>query len=127
MTSIVTTTEASETKNPQSTVEYKPRIDILENEDELVLYADLPGVEPQDLDIQYENQELTIHGTPAARQESGGFVHREFGVGDFRRAFTLSESLDVDRISAELNNGVLKLRLPKSEAIKPKRIEVKAG
>lgn len=104
---------------------YSPRIDIWESDDELVLYADLPGVAADDLDIQFENRELRIHGKVAPRHEQISFVYGEYGIGDFYRTFTIGETIDAGKISAELHNGVLVLHLPKTEAVKPRRIEVK--
>jgi HSP20 family molecular chaperone IbpA len=106
---------------------YSPRIDIWESEDELLLYADLPGVSPDDLDIQFENRELRIHGKVAPRHENISFLYGEYGIGDFYRTFTIGETVDTEKISAELHNGVLVLHLPKTEAVKPRKIEVKHG
>lgn len=106
---------------------YSPRIDIWETEDELVLYADVPGVEPEALEIQFENRELRIHGKVAPRHRDLTFVDGEYGIGDFYRTFTIGEAVDTEKISAELNSGVLTLHLPKTEAVKPRRIEVKPG
>jgi HSP20 family protein len=104
---------------------YSPRIDIWETDDELVLYADVPGVTPDSLDIQFENRELRLHGQVAPRHENINFLAGEYGIGDFYRTFTIGEAVDAERISAELSNGVLTLHLPKTQAAKPRRIEVK--
>lgn len=104
---------------------YTPRVDILESENELVLIADLPGVKPGDVDIRFENGELSLHGHCPPRQNGVDYLLGEYGVGDFYRAFTISTDVDADRIAAELKNGVLTVHLPKSEKIKPKRIAVK--
>lgn len=106
-------------------VTYTPRCDILETEDELVLYADLPGVQPGDADVRYENGELIIHGKCAPRHDGVSYLAYEYGIGDFYRAFTIGEAIDADRITAELKHGVLTVHLPKNEAVKPKRITVK--
>jgi HSP20 family protein len=106
---------------------YSPRIDILETADELILYADLPGVVSEDLEIQFENGELTIHGTVAPRHENVNFLYGEYGAGDFHRTFSIGEMIDADRIVAELSNGVLTLHLPKADRVKPRRIEVKSS
>jgi len=108
-------------------VMYTPRIDIWESDEELVLYADLPGVSTEDLDIQFENRELRIHGKVAPRHENRSFLYGEYGIGDFYRTFTIGETIDSKKISAELQNGVLTLHLPKTEAVKPRRIAVKAS
>jgi HSP20 family protein len=106
---------------------YAPRVDILETGDELLLLADLPGVEPSDLEIRYEDKTLVIHGKAAARQEGVDFVTREYGVGDFERTFAIGEAVDAGKIAAELKNGVLTVHLPKTEEVKPRRIQVAAG
>lgn len=107
-------------------VVYTPRFDVAETEDDLMLYGDLPGVEPGDLDIRFEERELTVHGTVVARHVDKLHLRGEYGIGDFHRTFKVGESIDADGISAELKNGVLTVRLPKSNAVKPKRIEVKS-
>lgn len=108
-------------------VTYSPRIDIWENDEELVLYADLPGVASEDLDIRFENRELTLHGKVRPRHENITFLDGEYGIGDFYRTFSIGETIDSEKISAELQNGVLALHLPKVEAVKPRRIEVKSS
>lgn len=106
---------------------YTPRFDIWETDDELVLYGDLPGVEPADLDIRFENRELTILGKVAPRHKERRSVYSEYGIGDFYRTFSIGESIDGEMIAAELKNGVLTVHLPKSDAVKPRRIAVTAG
>ena len=103
---------------------YTPRFDIWEGEQELVLYGDLPGVEPDDLEVQFENHQLMIRGRVRPRNEGVNYLYAEYDVGDFHRTFTIGETIDTERISAELHNGVLTLHLPKSEAAKPRRIQV---
>ena len=120
-------TEASTCERAQGGSCYSPRFDIVETADELTLYGDLPGVKPEDLEVRFENQELVIHGKASARVEGKPrYWEREYGVGDFYRAFKISEGVDASRINAELKNGVLTLHLPKPEAIKPRRIQVNA-
>src|SRR6478672_1860065 len=91
---------------------FTPRFDIYENENEYVLLGDLPGVSPEDLDVKYENQELTIHGKVRQRCTGGGCFAEEYGVGDFRRSFTIGELIDGSQIVAELKHGVLSVHLP---------------
>lgn len=104
---------------------YTPRFSILENENEMLMFGDLPGVEPKDLDIRFEKNELTVYGKVAPRHAGRQFLCGEYGVGDFFRTFTIGEAIDSSQINAELKNGVLTLRLPKTEAVRPRRIEVK--
>lgn len=105
---------------------FQPRFDITENENELTLRGDLPGVKQDDLDIRYENEHLIIHGRVAPRNDGLQVVRQEYGIGDFQRTFVIGESINADGINAEIHNGVLAVHLPKAEAAKPKRIAVKA-
>jgi len=127
-----TTLATEETQNDVAPVErtlggttYSPRFDIWENDDEMILYGDLPGVMPEDLDVRFENPVLTIHGKVSPRHNDIKFLYGEYGIGDFHRTFTIGEAIDTERISAELKNGVVTVHLPKSEKVKPRQIEVK--
>jgi HSP20 family protein len=104
---------------------YTPRVDVLETETELLLFADLPGVRPDDVEMRFENGELILHGRCKPRQTGTDYLLQEYGVGDFYRAFAIAETIDSDKISAELKDGVLKVHLPKGEAVRPRRITVK--
>lgn len=106
-------------------VTFTPRVDILENESELLLIADLPGVKPENVDVRFENGELVLHGHCAPRQNGVSYLLTEYGVGDFYRAFTITADVDPDKIAADLKNGVLAVHLPKSEKVKPKKIAVR--
>jgi HSP20 family protein len=106
---------------------YLPRVDIVETDNEMTILADMPGVKAEDLDIRFENGELSIFGKVTPRHDRIDFVYGEYGIGDFSRTFLISEAVDSDKICAELKNGVLTLHLPKSEAAKPKRISVQAS
>jgi HSP20 family protein len=108
-------------------VVFTPRVDILEGDEELLLIADLPGVKPEDMDLRFENGELTLHGKCAPRPREGASIGSEYEVGDFHRVFTISEAVDADKIAAELKNGILTVHLPKSERVKPKKIAVRGG
>jgi HSP20 family protein len=103
---------------------YTPRIDIWENESELILCADMPGVTADELEIQFEQRELRIYGKVAPRYQHLQLLDREYGIGDFFRSFAIGESIDASRISAELKQGVLTLHLPKTEKVKPRKIKV---
>lgn len=107
---------------------FLPQVDILENRDELLLIADVPGATSEHIDIRYENGELTIHARvePRTTDESDRFVWREYGVGDYHRVFQLGEAIDNAKIHAEVHSGVLTVHLPKAEAIKPRKIAVTA-
>jgi HSP20 family molecular chaperone IbpA len=107
---------------------YRPNVDIVEKADELVLVADMPGVKGSEVDIHFEDGELTIHGPVSGRYDDQTlFLLNEFGIGDFYRTFRVSEQVDPSRIHAEFSKGVLTLHLPKVEAAKPRKINVQAG
>ena len=91
----------------------------------VLLRADLPGVKPADVDVRFENGEMTLHGrrTPAHLGKRRALW--EYEPAHYHRAFRLTEDVAADQIEAELKNGVLTVRLPKAEAAKPRRINVK--
>lgn len=104
---------------------FRPRVDILEKPDELLLLADMPGVKSNELDIQFDDGELTIHGPVGNRRsDEAGLLLEEYGVGDFYRTFRVSEQIDPTKIQAEYAQGVLTVHLPKVEAAKPRKISV---
>ncbi|HKB02545.1 MAG TPA: Hsp20/alpha crystallin family protein [Gemmataceae bacterium] len=103
----------------------RPRVDVLETEQEVFLLADLPGVRPADVDVRFENGELTIHGRRLPSHVGKKRALWEYEPTHYHRAFRLSEDVAADKIEAELKNGVLTVRLPKAEAAKPRRIAVK--
>jgi len=106
-------------------VAYTPLIDIHEGPDGLVLEADLPGAAEGDVNIQLEDNVLSLHARVAAPAPEGARVlHEEYRPGDFARSFILSDEVDRGKISAELKNGVLRLTLPKSDRVKTRRIEI---
>ena len=117
---------APDTQVMKGTTTYSPRFDVWENDDELVLYGDLPGVASEDLDIHFEKGELKIYGKVAPRNANVELLYGEYGIGDFHRSFSVSEAIDARRSQADLKNGVLTVHLPKREAVKPRRIEVKS-
>lgn len=101
---------------PERAFAVHPQVDVLETENDFLILADVPGVKPEDVDIQFEKGELTLHGRrPAGRESAGLAYHRTFAVAD---------TVAADKITADLKAGVLTVRLPKVEAVKPKRIAV---
>ena len=104
-----------------------PACDIYENNDEVLVVADVPGVSADMLDINIENGELTIVARRDAAEMSGSVLGLEYRDCDFRRRFTISTGIDTSKINAHLKHGVLRLHLPKSEAMKPMQIAVHAG
>jgi HSP20 family protein len=107
---------------------YTPSVDILESEGELTLLADMPGVAAGDVDIRFENGELSIHGKVASHRDADlRYLLLEYEEGSYYRSFRISETIDAERISADYRDGVLMLHLPKAERAKPRKITVKGS
>jgi HSP20 family molecular chaperone IbpA len=108
---------------------YTPHLDIHETPEGLVLEADLPGVSPKDLEVRLEHNVLTIYGKVRWSQlpEGAQLVYEEIRPGDYYRSFILSDGVDTERISADFNNGVLRLTLPKAAKSLPRKIEVRVA
>jgi HSP20 family protein len=106
---------------------FTPRVDILETDKELLLFAEMPGVRPDDVDLRYENGELVLHGKVAAKLEGKPMLLQEYEEGDFYRVFRIDETVDATQIDAECKNGVLTVHLPKTEAVRPRQIAVKTA
>jgi HSP20 family protein len=118
-------TEPTTPEQTRGGVFFTPRVDIFENDQELVLTADVPGVRPEDVDLRYEKGELLLHARIQPHTTQGAHLLNEFEVGDFYRAFTIHESIDHAKISAECKNGVLTVHLPKVAAAQPRQISVR--
>ena len=106
-----------------------PTVDIFENEQGLLLHADLPGVNQDALVVHLDDDQLTIEGRRAVQGKADApsqSADPHWSAG-FRRSFRLSDTIDRDKVSAQLKQGVLTLTLPKAEAAKPRQIQVQAG
>ena len=104
---------------------YVPQVDIYETKEGLWLWADMPGVDEQSLNVHLDNGVLTIEGQVDVKDyENVSPLYTEYNVGNYVRRFTLSNDVDTDRIVARMQNGVLALEIPKSERAKPRRITV---
>lgn len=106
-----------------------PAVDISENENALVLSADIPGVKMEDIDIKLEQGTLTLSGSREFKkqEEKGGYHRLERSYGSFHRAFSLPDTVDTDKVEASFDNGVLTITLPKKELAKPRTIKVAVG
>ena len=118
-------TDAQRAERTRGSQYFQPRVDIFETEDELTLYADVPGVKADDVDLRFERGELVLQGRVAPRQRPGQALLREYEEGDFFRVFQIHESIDTARIEAECKSGVLTIHLPKVEAVRPRQVRVK--
>jgi len=104
---------------------FTPRVDIVETENELLLFADLPGVLPDNVDLRYEQGELILRGKVQPTRAGGHLLFGEYEVGDFYRVFQVHETIDASKIGAEFKNGVLTVHLPKQDAVKPKQVPIR--
>lgn len=106
-----------------------PATDILEMEDGFHILMDMPGVKAEDLIVDIEESELTIRGASSYMEASNKLrkMHVEFGAMEYQRSFTLSDLVDRDNVKAVLKDGVLRLFLPKAEAMMPRRIPIANG
>lgn len=109
------------------TSHWRPAVDIREEADRFVIVADLPGVDPNDIEVTMEDGVLTLKGERKYEQETGGDNYKrvERAYGTFYRRFSLPDSANPDKIEAHGKNGVLEIILPKQEKVQPRRIEVK--
>jgi HSP20 family protein len=107
-----------------------PRVDLFETDSEIVLKCDMPGVKPEDVDLRFEKGILSLHGKVCCSRRSNGSQsesgQREYGIGDFRRTFSIPVKVDATKLSAESSLGVLTVHLPKHEEAKPQKVVVKA-
>jgi HSP20 family protein len=108
---------------------WAPSVDIYETEHELVVKADLPEVDPKDLDIRVENNILTIRGERQFEKNVNeeNYLRVERAYGSFARSFSLANTVNSEAIKADYQNGVLTLSIPKREEAKPKQIKVNVG
>lgn len=119
-------TSITKTNTAQDQAALLPLVDVIEDASGITLYADLPGVPKDKLNLQIESNTLTIEGEVVLDLPEGMEAsHAEVSVPRYRRVFTLSKELDASKANAEIRQGVLTLRIPKAEHAQPRRIEVK--
>jgi HSP20 family protein len=109
---------------------FVPPADVLVDDDGVTVYMDVPGVGSDQLDVELENDMLTVRGErpyPYGEDANGAARRIERGFGRFERSLRVPRGLDPDAIEASLTDGVLHLRIPKPESLKPRKIEIKAG
>jgi HSP20 family molecular chaperone IbpA len=131
---VQTTNASSQARtSPQERARYSeaaltPPVDVVEDVNGITLYADLPGVSRDKLNLHVESDTLTIEAEADVSLPDGlTSQHTEVGLAKYRRVFTLSKELDTEKVEAELAQGVLKLRIPKAQHAQPRRIDVKVA
>ena len=120
------TRDSQNNEGSTSTAEWAPAVDIKEECDKFVIHADLPGVKPEEIDVNMESGILTLKGEKKteAKVEKEGYKRVERNYGSFYRRFSLPDSANSEAISAKCKHGVLEIIIPKREAVKPKKIDV---
>ena len=119
--------DARENRQPREEQALLPPVDVIEDANGITLYADLPGVSKERLNLQVDGETLMIEGDIGFDMPQGmEATHAEVSLPRFRRVFTLSKELDTEKLQAELHSGVLKLRIQKAEHAKPRKIVVEA-
>jgi HSP20 family protein len=108
---------------------FSPAVDVREESDAIVLQAELPGMKPEDVKVNLEGNLLTISGERKHEHEKTeeGFRRIERSYGSFSRSFTLPDTVELDRCDAEMKDGILTIKLPKSARAQPRQISVKSG
>ncbi len=108
---------------------WAPSLDVVESDEEFTIKAELPGLDPKELDISISGNVLTLSGEKreSTEQKSDSYYHSECRFGTFRRAVQLPSYVDTEKVSAQHNNGVLTIRLAKQSSVSPKRIPVKVS
>jgi len=101
-----------------------PRVNVVEESERVVIEAELPGVAKPDLSLEVKDGELTLIGKRSIAPREGHYIMRERAFADYRRVFALSNAIDATRIDAEMKDGLLTVTLPKTERVKPRRINV---
>jgi HSP20 family protein len=117
--------EQSAAETTRAGVYFTPRVDIYETDAELTLYADVPGVRPEDVDLRYERGELMLHARVRPQERRGHPVAFEYEDGDYYRVFQIHETIDAAKIEGECKNGVLTVHLPKAAAAQPRKVTVR--
>lgn len=121
----LTRVEESMPERAQQMPTITPVVDIFENDDEILLHADMPGLKKEAISINIDNGRLVLTGARTL-EKSGAVSWEEFGDVEYRRVFSVPQTIDVARVNAELNNGVLKLQMPKLERARPRQIEIRS-
>lgn len=124
----VATTTPQTTRTVRPARSFTPTVDIVEATDRFTLTADVPGADAGGVDAHFEDGVLTIRAAVSPRQGEGTrWLVREYGVGAWERTFRIGEGIDAARIEAACRDGVLTLTLPKSESLRPRKIEVRSN
>jgi HSP20 family protein len=123
--------ESTQIERPERTRSgkvYAPPVDIIESDNEILLLADMPGISEKSINVMLEQGVLTIEAILDEYHPEGmELSYQEYDFGDYQRSFSISDDIDREKIAATYKNGVLEIKLPKKEPVKPKKITVKTS
>lgn len=120
----IVTTDSTTPERVSKRPVVSPAVDIFESTEEILVIADVPGTNAEGLNVHFDKDQLFIEAASKVEMEKNSPLFREFSNFDYRRVFELAPGIDIEAIKAEINNGVLTIHLPKSAAVKPRRIQV---
>ena len=120
----ITRTEGQEIERTRERPTVAPPVDIYDNDDEVLVVADVPGVAQDGVTLDFDKGRLSIEASATTRLPEGTALFREHGDVDYRRVFEVAPGIDADKISAELRAGTLTIHLPKAAALKPRQIPI---
>jgi len=106
---------------------YQPNVDIRDLGGEVIFDADIPGAMADGIEVTFEDGVLLVQAAVAPRELPGRAVRQEYGIGNYRRSFRLGEGFDASQITADYRRGVLTVRVPRLAAVRPRKVEVRAG
>ena len=118
--------EAEATEQPAA-LTFQPNVDIRDTGGEVSLIADIPGATAAGIGVTFEDGVLTMHASVPPREQPGRPIRQEYGIGNYRRSFRLGEGFDASQITADYARGVLTVRVPRLAAVRPRKVEVRAG
>jgi len=111
----------------QPSLTYQPNVDICDRGGEVVFVADIPGARADGIDVTFDDGVLAVEAAVPARELPGRGVRQEYGIGNYRRSFRLGDGFDGAAIAADYRRGVLTIRVPRLAAVRPRKVEVRAG
>jgi HSP20 family molecular chaperone IbpA len=112
---------------PEAALTYQPNVDICDCGAEVLIVADIPGARTDGIDVSFEDGVLSLQAKVQPRELPGRSVVQEYGIGDYRRSFRLGDDFDASQITADYRHGVLTIHVPRLAAVRPRKVEVRAG
>lgn len=125
--SVIDQAAATATPEQAAALTFQPNVDIRDLGGEVVFIADIPGAKAGGIDVGFEDGVLTIHAVVPPREQAGRPIRQEYGIGNYRRIFRLGEGFDASQITADYARGVLTVHVPRLAAVRPRKVEVRAG